>query len=701
MAESTSNSKEPPSRQPRSSQYSTMTSAVVPSPRSPQSINIAESTSHSEEPPAKRIRSSRSVASATGCATVQPTVYRHLDKTKREIRICDLYSSSELSAPLICSLRIVPLDKVGEFVAFSYVWGQEPATEAITINGFQHQIRSNLAAGLRRFRANHYQSMSGKLRKPRPISVWVDAICINQDSIEERNHQVPLMRLIFSECEYAFSWLGESDGTSDLAMDSIARLETFECMQARGLKNVHVPLTQKGSPFREAAPWIAIRKLLEREFWHRIWIFQELRLPKKRILACGSKSIPWKTFKVLNQLCIGLIDKYKFLRRELAYLDHETQDEVVAVCRLAQSFVQILACRSYPKSERFGELVVYTTHLKATDARDKIYGLLAIAENPTILPDYSKTVNQVYTEFAKSMLDDIWNLPLLLYCGLSTNEDNTKLATWVPNWDHITRTETSAAARWGRWLDPGSARGNCLKHLAHLEFRDLPHLTAFHVRGQLRSSITGLKYQNEWLELHNYKSTISNIYGSLYPCWSERATDWEGVRQPVQRLVALYLTLTQNYSSLDDLYGFSIDEEKENTAAGFCYTTISRLDSETDTTDTVSKLSLSMLLETVGSEFKNLPEAFSHPEQYENDYLMAENDSLHRRVFFETSSGRFGLGPIGAQEGDIICNIYGFAIPLLLRKVDSHYLIVGSCFVLGCMADQGYDESKAEILEIW
>jgi hypothetical protein len=139
-----------------------MAGAVIPSPRSLQSINIADSTSNSEEPPAKRIRSSRSVASATACATVHPTVYRRLDKTKREIRICDLHFSSEISAPLICSLRIVSLDKVGRFVSFSYVWGQEPSTETITINGFQHQIRPNLATGLRRFRANYYQSSSGK-----------------------------------------------------------------------------------------------------------------------------------------------------------------------------------------------------------------------------------------------------------------------------------------------------------------------------------------------------------------------------------------------------------------------------------------------------------------------------------------------------------------------------------------------------------
>ena len=283
------------------------------------------------------------------------------------------------------------------------------------------------------------------------------------------------------------------------------------------------------------------------------------------------------------------------------------------------------------------------------------------------------------------------------YCGLSANGNDSTLASWVPNWDHITRTKTTAAAGWKDSPDRDEMIGDCLHHLKHVEFHILPRLQALHIRGQLRSRIISVKSQNEWLEVHNYKTTISDMYGSLYTCWSEGATKWKVIHQPVHRLVALYLTLTQRFCWFDE----SLVTELMETAAGFCYTTISRLNSATDTTNTSSMPSLSILLETLASQFENQPETFNHPEQYENDYLAAENESLYRRVFFETSSGRFGLGPIGAQEGDIICNIYGFSIPLILRKVDSHYLIVGTCFVLGCMADQGYDESKAEILEIW
>ena len=166
-----------------------MANAVSLSPQSLQSIDIAESTPKSQEPPAKRIRCSRSVAWATACGTVRPTFYRRLDKTKCEIRICDLHYSSEFSALLTYSLRggglrVVQLDKVGKFVAFSYVWGHEPSTETITVNGFPHRIRPNLAADLRRLRAHYCQTSSGKQRKLRPISIWADAMCIIRTALK-------------------------------------------------------------------------------------------------------------------------------------------------------------------------------------------------------------------------------------------------------------------------------------------------------------------------------------------------------------------------------------------------------------------------------------------------------------------------------------------------------------------------------------
>jgi hypothetical protein len=42
-------------------------------------------------------------------------------------------------------------------------------------------------------------------------------------------------------------------------------------------------------------------------------------------------------------------------------------------------------------------------------------------------------------------------------------------------------------------------------------------------------------------------------------------------------------------------------------------------------------------------------------------------------------------GPPGVKEGDIICVFLGCEVPLVLRKLKDHFVLVGPCFVLGFM----------------
>ena len=51
-----------------------------------------------------------------------------------------------------------------------------------------------------------------------------------------------------------------------------------------------------------------------------------------------------------------------------------------------------------------------------------------------------------------------------------------------------------------------------------------------------------------------------------------------------------------------------------------------------------------------------------------------------------------GLAPDGAQEGDLICIIFGCSVPVVLRKIVSdemtgehYYELVGDCYIHGMM----------------
>ena len=53
---------------------------------------------------------------------------------------------------------------------------------------------------------------------------WIDRICINQEDLEEKGEQVPLMRVIYNNASDVAIWLGDDDVLASrlapLAMDN-------------------------------------------------------------------------------------------------------------------------------------------------------------------------------------------------------------------------------------------------------------------------------------------------------------------------------------------------------------------------------------------------------------------------------------------------------------------------------------------------
>jgi len=79
------------------------------------------------------------------------------------------------------------------------------------------------------------------------------------------------------------------------------------------------------------------------------------------------------------------------------------------------------------------------------------------------------------------------------------------------------------------------------------------------------------------------------------------------------------------------------------------------------------------------------PEAL--PLGIEHAAIPAFDASLNvvQKQLFSTSSGLYGLGPKGLKKGDNVCVLFGSKAPLLLRKVEDHFILIGECFVLGMM----------------
>ena len=80
--------------------------------------------------------------------------------------------------------------------------------QPVELHGRQWEITSNLNAALR-----HLRDVSEELL------IWVDALCIDQSSVDERNSQVLLMKSVYSKAAMVRVWLGESTPGSDEAIE--------------------------------------------------------------------------------------------------------------------------------------------------------------------------------------------------------------------------------------------------------------------------------------------------------------------------------------------------------------------------------------------------------------------------------------------------------------------------------------------------
>jgi hypothetical protein len=132
--------------------------------------------------------------------------------------------------------------------------------------------------------------------------------------MQERRHQVQQMNYIYKEAEQVIIWLGEGTEESDLIMDAIKRLQE---------NNIKV----EGDWRRSAQLWIhpqpglrdinlheyaklreGMELILERPWFRRIWILQEIANARVAIVHCGKKSVSARTFAQVPSI-IGLEPK--------------------------------------------------------------------------------------------------------------------------------------------------------------------------------------------------------------------------------------------------------------------------------------------------------------------------------------------------------------------------------------------------------
>lgn len=129
-------------------------------------------------------------------------------------------TTKDPSCPLSCDLDEIDLDDPPKYLALSYTWNGETPSEPLTIGnaqvgsspaaGSQLLITPNCAAALRACR----RSLHRRINRRKCVKIWVDAICINQGSNDDKSSQVAMMAEIYNQAKRVVVWLGERDSPS-------------------------------------------------------------------------------------------------------------------------------------------------------------------------------------------------------------------------------------------------------------------------------------------------------------------------------------------------------------------------------------------------------------------------------------------------------------------------------------------------------
>lgn len=144
----------------------------------------------------------------------------------RSFRLLALQPAAYYEDPIECTIITEDLDSTEhEYDALSYSWsmdsdGNPGQNHPLKLNGSPFSVTQSLFDGLRRIRTCN-----------RPVSIWIDAICINQSDNVEKSSQVAIMAVIYAGAKSAIVWLGEGgDATEDeLFLQNLKRVPHASC----------------------------------------------------------------------------------------------------------------------------------------------------------------------------------------------------------------------------------------------------------------------------------------------------------------------------------------------------------------------------------------------------------------------------------------------------------------------------------------
>ncbi|KAF5578044.1 heterokaryon incompatibility (het-6OR allele) [Fusarium pseudocircinatum] len=370
-----------------------------------------------------------------------------------------------------------------EYYALSYTWNPPYMADAayyadtdvryILLEGSKFAVKPNLYDAL--FQLHHsYPQML----------FWIDALCINQNDLQERKLQVGMMDRIFGGASHVVVWLGKPFAKLELGLqvaERIASVASTACKAiVREQKYPHTHhLEEMGEvygldplSFDEAD---ALVSLFSCRWFGRQWVIQEVALARQIDIMCNEISVPFDKigstalFLHLSGLLVGignlLVAGGKDMRlledmhlmqtgrtqivREWCKGDRSEWRDVLPLIDFTAGIVESTVAAGQRKEGIVGvvllKLLMWLVGFDCGDRRDTIYGLTGIISHVVSIhgldsipqrlqPNYALDTATVLHNAATEILQATGSLALLGVVKDPALRETTGLPSWVPDY---------------------------------------------------------------------------------------------------------------------------------------------------------------------------------------------------------------------------------------------------------------------------
>ena len=592
-------------------------------------------------------------------------------ETGSHIRLVTILPRAEASltnGPLSIKLQQCPLSQCPPYKALSYTWGQSHCSDrAYCENGEYINVTPNLLAALLH------------LRGRQPVTLWIDAVCINQEDVKERNCQVRLMSQIYQKARQVIVWLHSPEPVPP------GDDKPWVMVQKPGIEDYHLnennewirtPRAQEDYKIAEL-PRHALN-MFRHPWFMRIWILQEVAYARDIVIKTGEQTIYWEDAQDWMS---------KYLDRASDYRNTFVEEEV----ELNIGMMSVMdEWRSQIKANiftlPFTALIDRSQYCGATEPKDKVFALLSLASDVNDFEiDYSWSEAKICSCLTRHLILQNNTLDILRCIGTrDRSSDSDTLPSWVPNLFGV--TQCSPLLPYNEWSVAPSQSIEGYFTVAPLcnettlvvkclWVLDVAQVEIPQIKGDQLPTLRSLlevieQWYNAVLDHAEYETKdaryrINSFWGTIRRTLSSEAME--------EKIDKVYTAGEGWHWHFRKLY----DEDVGDSQPEDAYDPDNELD------------------DTYIFEADN-PELYS---TWARDVMFdqAEMRHLRGRAFGFTNNGRMALLPSDVEEGDYICLLYGIQMPFVLRKVtDGTYRVVGPCYV-----HQHFSWDKFESDESW